>query len=99
MLMWGVEKNDSAENESLPRTGAGAHLLPPWIMVIDVMPNRVFAVAIDNGPKAGAPQTNLDEADLVFEVRWKVELTAFWRCIITISPMLSVRAQRASLFH
>ena len=31
------------------------------------MPNRVFAVAIDNDPKA-EPQTNLDEADLVFEV-------------------------------
>ena len=28
MLMWGCGKNDSAENESSPVPGAGAHLLP-----------------------------------------------------------------------
>lgn len=67
MLMWGCGKNDSAENESSPVPEPEPIYCPLDHEVIDVMPNRVFAVAIDNGPKA-EPQTNLDEADLVFEV-------------------------------
>lgn len=65
VILWGCGKDDSAENAPAPEPEP--IYCPLDHEVIETMPNRVFAVAIDNGPKA-EPQTNLNQADLVFEV-------------------------------
>ncbi len=44
--------------------------------VVEAMPTRLFAVAIDNGPKA-EPQSGVDAADLVFELPVEGGITRF----------------------
>ncbi len=67
VFLWGCGKKEAEEPVPTPEPEPQLTYCPLDHAVIDTMPSRVYAVAVDNGPKA-EPQTNLSQADLVFEV-------------------------------
>lgn len=90
----GKDKAEKAPTNDVPKEEA-VNYCPLDHAVVDNLPERVLAVAVDNGPNS-EPQTNLGKADLLFELPVEGGINRFLALYYhnqpdTIGPVRSAR--------